>query len=82
MAKHTIESINNYRNDMKFNELRNILKKICDKTYLGSPKMPRWSQVPNKLGRGDEQTENLVQKYFKIDFYLSLIDLLVNDISR
>lgn len=82
MAKHTIESINSYRNDTKFNELWTISKEMCDQNNIDPPKIPRRSKIPIKLGGGDKQiVVQTVQDYFKIDIYLPFIDLLVNDIS-
>ncbi|XP_050063277.1 uncharacterized protein LOC126552610 [Aphis gossypii] len=54
--------------------------------YLQSPKnppkIPRMSKVPNKHGGGNKQPVYTdVQHFFKINFYLPLLDLLTNDIS-
>ena len=57
-------------------------KKFCDENKLDPPKIPRMSKVPNKHGGGNKQPVYTdVQHFFKINFYLPLLDLLTNDIS-
>lgn len=82
MANHTIESIKSYRCDSKFNDLWALTKNIYDENKLDPPKIPRMSKVPNKHGGGNKQPVYTdVQHFFKIHFYLPLLDLLTNDIS-
>lgn len=83
MAKHTIESLQSYRSDQKFSELWILSNNVCNQNEIDPPKLPRNSKIPKKLGGGGKQPvyEN-IQEYFKLSFYIPLLDLLINDITN